>query len=87
MLDMANFIYYFDRKDPNCFYWAFKICYRREKGARRFKRTDCEYIIWEYLFQKGKGNKYLDEITCSINWRSILLKIVENDLSGSQLVL
>jgi len=59
LLDMANFIYYFDRKDPNCFYWAFKICYRREKGARRFKRTDCEYIIWEYLFQKGKGNKYL----------------------------
>jgi predicted metal-binding protein len=59
LLDMANFIYYFDKRDPNCLYWAFKISYRREKGARRFKRTDCEYIIWEYLFQKSKGNEYL----------------------------
>ena len=63
LLDMANFIYYFDKKDPSCFYWVFELFYKSKSGkiknARRFKRNDGEYIIWEYLFQLSKGNEYL----------------------------
>lgn len=65
LLDMANFIYYFDRKDPNCFYWAFEMFYKSKSGLikndRRFRRTDCEYMIWEYLFRQSKGNNYLTQ--------------------------
>ena len=28
LLDMANFIYYFDKKDPSCFYWVFELFYK-----------------------------------------------------------
>ena len=63
LLDMANFIYYFDKKDPSCFYWVFELFYKSKSGliknARRFKRNDGEYIIWAYLFQLSKGNEYL----------------------------
>ena len=63
LLNMANFIYYFDKKDPKCFYWVFEIFNKSKSGliknSRRFRRTDGEYIIWEYLFQQSKGNKYL----------------------------
>jgi len=59
LLAMVHFVYYFNKKDPNCFYWTFQMFYSKEKGGRRYKRTDCEYIIWEYLFQQSGENKYL----------------------------
>ena len=64
LVDMANFIYYFERKDPNCFYWVFELYSKGskgKKGARRFRRRSCEYIIWEYLFQKCGDNEYLNK--------------------------
>ena len=62
LLYMANFMVYFEKGDPNCFYWVFKLIRKSEEGVsggRRFNRRDCEYIIWEYLLKKSEGNNYL----------------------------
>ena len=63
LLLMANFIEYFEKGDPNCFYWAFQLCEnskkKKEKGGTRFRRKGCEYILWEYLLNECGDNKYL----------------------------
>ncbi len=58
----GNFVELCLAKDPDCFYWVFRILDRpKVKGARRFRRTDAVYIIWEWLFKQAKGNEYLTE--------------------------
>ena len=62
VLLMANFIAYFEKADPKCFYWAFQLfekAKRKEKGGTRFRRKGCEYILWEYLLQQCGDNSSL----------------------------
>lgn len=52
---LANFMVALANKDDNVFYYAFeimKLAISGVKGARRFRRKDCDYIIWEVLFDQ-----------------------------------
>jgi len=62
ILLMANFIEYFKKGDTNCFHWSFRIYemgQRKQKGATRFRRNGCEYILWEYLLEECRDNTSL----------------------------
>ena len=62
--DLANFIFYFNQKNDSAFYWMFEIILKAskgQKGQRRWRRTDCDYIIWEFLFDKAKLDKPLTQ--------------------------
>jgi len=64
LLLMANFIEYFDQKNPECFYWVFQLFelgQNKITGGTRFHRNGCEYIIWEYLLKKCGKNQSLTQ--------------------------
>ena len=50
---LANFVKGLEEKNDDVFYDAFeimKLAISGVKGARRFRRKDCDYILWEVLF-------------------------------------
>tara|TARA_Y100000588_G_scaffold369943_1_gene439488 strand:+ start:712 stop:2385 length:1674 start_codon:yes stop_codon:yes gene_type:complete len=52
---LANFVKGLEEKNDDVFYDAFeimKLAISGVKGARRFRRKDCDYIIWEVLFDQ-----------------------------------
>jgi hypothetical protein len=52
---LANFMVCLDNKNDSIFYYAFeimKLAISGVKGARRYRRKDCDYILWEVLFDK-----------------------------------
>lgn len=58
---MGKFAFHHKMKSHKCFYWAFKILDIDEKAGRRFRRTGCEYAIWEYLLvNSGERKKYTE---------------------------
>ena len=58
-LYLMMFIKNLKNKKYSCYYWALKIYHSDIKGKSRFKRKDCIYVIWEYLFKLCKDNKKL----------------------------
>jgi len=52
---LANFMTCLTKKNDEIFYYAFeimKLAISGVKGARRYRRKDCDYILWEVLFDK-----------------------------------
>ena len=68
---IANFIVSLANKNDNAFYYAFeimKLAISGVKGARRYRRKDCDYILWEVLFDKiGNIALYTDFNEALIN--------------------
>lgn len=50
-INLMRFISAFRKGDASCYYWAHAMFNSDVKGKRRFRRKDCVYIIWEYLFE------------------------------------
>ena len=50
-VNMTRFISAFRDGDASCYYWAHAMFNSDVKGKTRFRRKDCVYIIWEYLFE------------------------------------
>ena len=62
LTDLAYFIDRMEHKNDEVFYYMFNIMRRAQqgiKGGRRWRRRDCDYIIWEVLFDKAKDNPML----------------------------
>lgn len=53
------FIAAFRAGHSSCYYWALAMFHSNVKGKRRFRRTDCVYAIWEYLFKIAGDNEKL----------------------------
>ena len=49
--NVMRFISTFRKSDTSCYYWAHAMFNSDVKGKSRFRRKDCVYIIWEYLFE------------------------------------
>jgi len=52
---LEEFIVNLDNNNDELFYWALKIMMKGVKGVKggtRWRRKDCEYIIWEVLFDR-----------------------------------
>ena len=64
--DMSKFIECMEKKNDSMFYWMFEILNKSKEGVKgglRWRRKDCEYIIWEYLYDmvdNVKIKEYLD---------------------------
>ena len=61
---LANFVACLASQSDEVFYYAFKImklAISGVKGARRFRRKDCDYIIWEVLFDQIGSNALYTE--------------------------
>lgn len=57
---LEEFIVNLNNKNDDMFYWAFRIMSKANKGgkgATRWRRKDCDYIIWEVLFDMCKDDK------------------------------
>jgi hypothetical protein len=57
--NLMMFIKNFKNNDNSCYYWDLKMYNSDVIGKARFKRKDCIYIIWEYLFKLCKNNEKL----------------------------
>ena len=70
---LANFVAGLANKSDDVFYDAFeimKLAISGVKGARRYRRKDCDYILWEVLFDKiGSTSLWTDN---SVNTTNIL---------------
>ena len=56
-----RFVNAFRNYDASCYYWALVLFHSKTKGKTRFRRKDCVYIIWEYLFQVIENDSRLKE--------------------------
>lgn len=56
-----RFVNAFRDHDTSCYYWALVLFHSDTKGKCRFRRRDCVYIIWEYLFQVIENDNRLKE--------------------------
>lgn len=56
-----RFVNAFRIHDTSCYYWALVLFHSDIKGKCRFRRRDCVYIIWEYLFQVIENDSRLKE--------------------------
>ena len=60
--DMSKFIKLFNEDDDMMFYWVYEILYKDDvKGGLRYRRKGCEYIIWDFLYDKCGDNELLKE--------------------------
>jgi len=62
---MNNLVSCVEKKSEECFYWMFEILRKAEdnvKGKKRFRKSGCEYIIWEWLFECSKRNMKMKEV-------------------------
>ena len=60
--DLAKMVECIRMNDDIAFYWMVEIilkAIRGVKGARRWRRTDCDYIIWEMLCDQCGTNQIL----------------------------
>ena len=57
--NLLMFIAAFRAGHSSCYYWALAMFHSDVKGKRRFRRTDCVYAIWEYLFKVAGDNEKL----------------------------
>ena len=57
--NLLMFIAAFRAGHSSCYYWALAMFHSNVKGKRRFRRTDCVYAIWEYLFKVAGDNEKL----------------------------
>lgn len=56
-----RFVNTFRNNDTSCYHWALVLFHSKTKGKTRFRRKDCVYIIWEYLFQVIENDSRLKE--------------------------
>ena len=56
-----RFVNAFRNHDTSCYHWALVLFHSKTKGKTRFRRKDCVYIIWEYLFQVIENDTRLKE--------------------------
>ena len=54
---LVKFITAFRSKDMSCYYWALALFHSDVKGKARFRRKDCVYAVWEFLFKECGENK------------------------------
>lgn len=60
--DLAKMVECMKANDDIAFYWMVEIILKAidgVKGARRWRRTDCDYIIWEMLCDQSGANDNL----------------------------
>ena len=57
--NLLMFIAAFRAGHKSCYYWALAMFHSDAKGKRRFRRKDCVYAIWEYLFKVAGDNEKL----------------------------
>lgn len=57
--NLLMFIAAFRVGHMSCYYWALAMFHSAVKGKRRFRRKDCVYAIWEYLFKVAGDNEKL----------------------------
>lgn len=48
-----------NERSPECYYWAHRLFNCGETGARRYKRRDSIYMLWELLFKIAEPNPQL----------------------------
>jgi len=61
---LEEFIVNLNNNNDDLFYWAFRIMSKANKGIKgaiRWRRKDCDYIIWEVLFDKCGNDVKLKE--------------------------
>ena len=56
-----RFVDAFRNIDTSCYHWALVMFHSNTKGKCRFRRRDCIYIIWEYLFEVLHDDSRLKE--------------------------
>ena len=52
---LLKFITAFRNGHESCYYWALAMFSSNAKGKARFRRKDCVYTIWEFLFREASS--------------------------------
>lgn len=66
--DLGRFVTCLEGALDECFHWAFQITSAQTIGARRYRRTGAEYILWDVLYSYAPNEKAKEVLDVQLSW-------------------